>query len=90
MPSLTLAGPELSTSTGAGAATWLSSLLQHDSGQVGLATEHYYAYNACVAQGSSNYPALHKYFEATDISSGHCRDGSGDRRRPRCRSRLPV
>lgn len=67
-PSLTLAGPELSTSTGASAATWLTSLLQNDSGQVGLATEHYYAYNACVAQGSANYPELHKYFEATDIS----------------------
>ncbi|HEX3617479.1 MAG TPA: hypothetical protein VHU61_13120, partial [Solirubrobacteraceae bacterium] len=63
-PSLTLAGPELSAPT----APWLTSLLQHDSGAVGLATEHYYAYNACVAVGSSNYPALHKYFQATDIS----------------------
>jgi hypothetical protein len=63
-PSLTLAGPELAAPT----APWLTSLLQHDSGQVGLATEHYYAYNACVAQGSSNYPELHKYFRATDIS----------------------
>lgn len=68
LPAVTLAGPELSTSTGTAATSWLTSLLQHDSGQVGLATEHYYAYNACVAEGSSNYPALHKYFEATDIS----------------------
>jgi hypothetical protein len=68
LPSLTLAGPELSTSTGTAGASWLTSLLQHDTGQVGLATEHYYAYNACVAQGSSNYPELHKYFKATDIS----------------------
>ncbi|HEX3617126.1 MAG TPA: hypothetical protein VHU61_11355 [Solirubrobacteraceae bacterium] len=63
-PSLPLAGPELSAPT----AAWLTSLLQHDSGQVGLATEHYYAYNACVAEGSSTYPELHKYFQATDIS----------------------
>lgn len=68
LPSLTLAGPELSTPSGTAGASWLTSLLQHDSGQVGMATEHYYAYNACVAQGSSNYPALHKYFTATDIS----------------------
>jgi hypothetical protein len=67
-PTLPLAGPELSTSLGTTGASWLSSLLQHDSGQVGLATEHYYAYNACVANGSSNYPELHKYFQATDIS----------------------
>jgi hypothetical protein len=64
LPSLQLAGPELSSPT----APWLTSLLQQDSGQVGMATEHYYAYNACVAEGSSNYPALHKYFTATDIS----------------------
>jgi hypothetical protein len=60
----TLAGPELSAPT----APWLTSLLQHDPGQVGLATEHYYAYNACVAVGSSSYPELHKYFRATDIT----------------------
>ncbi|HWE59460.1 MAG TPA: hypothetical protein VG228_07165 [Solirubrobacteraceae bacterium] len=64
LPSLTLDGPELSSPS----APWLGSLLQHDSGQVGMATEHYYAYNACVAVGSSNYPALHKYFRATNIS----------------------
>jgi len=64
LPSLQLAGPELSSPT----APWLTSLLQNDSGQVGMATEHYYAYNACVAEGSSDYPALHKYFTATDIS----------------------
>jgi hypothetical protein len=63
LPSLTLAGPELSTPT----APWLSSLLATDSGQVGLATEHYYAYNACVAAGSASYPELHKYFQATNI-----------------------
>jgi hypothetical protein len=68
LPSLTLAGPELSTATGAAAGSWLTSLLQNDAGQVGLATEHYYAYNACVAEGSSNYPALHKYFDPTDIA----------------------
>ena len=64
LPSLTLAGPELSAPT----APWLTSLLQHDSGQVGLATEHYYAYNACVAQNSSSYPMLHRYYRATNIS----------------------
>lgn len=64
LPSLTLAGPELSAPT----APWLSSLLQYDAGQVGLATEHYYAYNACVAQSNSSYPMLHKYFRATNIS----------------------
>ena len=60
----TLAGPELSAPT----APWLSSLLQHEPGQVGLATEHYYAYNACVAVGSSSYPELHKYFRPTNIA----------------------
>jgi hypothetical protein len=59
-----LAGPELS----APSASWLTSLLQHDPGLVGLATEHYYAYNACVAIGSSSYPALHKYFRPTNIA----------------------
>ena len=65
LPSLTLAGPELSAPT----APWLTSLLQHDAGQVGLATEHYYAYNACVAAGSAAFPELHRYFRATDISA---------------------
>ena len=69
LPSLTLAGPELSTPTPPSGAAWLNSLLSEDAGQVGVATEHYYAYNACVAQGSSNYPELHKYFRATDIAS---------------------
>ncbi len=64
LKSLTLAGPELSMP----AASWLSALLADDPGQVGLATEHYYAYNACVQAGSTNYPVLHKYFRATDIS----------------------
>ena len=64
LPGLTLAGPELSMP----GAPWLNSLLSNDAGQVGLATEHYYAYNACVAQGSANFPELHKYFRATDIS----------------------
>ncbi len=64
LPSLTLAGPELSMPT----APWLQSLLSNDAGQVGLATEHYYAYNACAAAGSSGYPDLHKYFRATNIS----------------------
>lgn len=59
-----LAGPELSAPT----APWLTSLLTHDPGQVGLATEHYYAYNACVAVGSSSYPELHKYFRPTNIA----------------------
>jgi hypothetical protein len=64
LPSVTLAGPELSAPT----APWLSSLISHDAGQVGLATEHYYAYNACVARTSGNYPALHRYYRATNIS----------------------
>ncbi len=64
LPSLTLAGPELSDPT----APWLESLLAQDAGQVGLATEHYYAYNACAAAGSAAYPELHKYFQATNIS----------------------
>ncbi len=63
-PSLTLAGPELSAPT----APWLTSLLQHDPGQVGLATEHYYAYSACAGRGSSAYPALHRYFRITNIN----------------------
>lgn len=69
LPTLALAGPELSAPT----APWLSSLLQHDSSQVDLATEHYYAYNACVAKSSSSYPELHKYFQATDISQATAR-----------------
>ena len=64
LPSLTLAGPELSDPS----APWLSSLLSQDAGQVGLATEHYYAYNACVQAGSANYPGLRKYFQATNIA----------------------
>jgi hypothetical protein len=64
LPTLTLAGPELSAPT----APWLTSLLAHDPGQVGLATEHYYAYNACAAQSASAYPMLHKYFRTTNIS----------------------
>jgi hypothetical protein len=65
LPSLTLDGPELSAPT----APWLISLLQHDSGQVGVATEHYYAYNACVAQSSAQYPELHRYYRITDIGA---------------------
>lgn len=65
LPSLPLAGPELATP----GLTWLSSLLAADPSQVGMATEHYYAYNACVAAGSRSYPVLHKYFRVTDISS---------------------
>ncbi len=65
LPSLTLAGPELSAPT----PSWVSALLSDDAGQVGLATEHYYAYNACVAQSSSSYPELHRYFRATDIAT---------------------
>lgn len=64
LPALTLAGPELSAPT----APWLGSLLSHDAGQVGLATEHYYAYNACVSRSSGSYPALHRYYRATNIS----------------------
>ncbi len=64
LPGLTLAGPELSSTT----APWLVSLLAHDSSEVGLATEHYYAYNACAAAGSAGFPELHRYFRATDIS----------------------
>jgi hypothetical protein len=63
-PSLTLAGPEMSGPV----ASWLISLLSHDAGQVGLATEHYYAYNACAAPNSGSYPALHRYYRATNIS----------------------
>ncbi|MCL2418369.1 MAG: hypothetical protein FWD04_03690 [Conexibacteraceae bacterium] len=65
LPNLPLAGPELSTPK----APWETSLLAHDPGQVQMATEHYYAYNACVAQGSSGYPELHRYFRPTDISA---------------------
>jgi len=64
LPSLTLAGPEVSFPS----APWVSSLLSQDAGQVGLATEHYYAYNACVQAGSSGYPGLRKYFQATNIA----------------------
>jgi hypothetical protein len=64
LPALTLDGPELSAPT----APWLTSLLQHDSGQVGIATEHYYAYNACVPRGSAQYPELHRYYRITDIA----------------------
>ncbi len=63
-PSLTLAGPELSAPT----APWLTSLLSHDPGQVGLATEHYYAYSACAGQSSSGYPELHRYFRITNVN----------------------
>ncbi len=63
-PSLTLAGPELSAPT----APWLNSLLSHDPGEVGLATEHYYAYSACAGQNSSGYPELHRYFRITNIN----------------------
>ncbi|HEX3805088.1 MAG TPA: glycosyl hydrolase family 79 C-terminal domain-containing protein [Solirubrobacteraceae bacterium] len=63
-PSLTLAGPELSAPT----SQWLTSLIQHDPGQVGMATEHYYAYSACAASGSSAYPAIYRYFRPTNIS----------------------
>jgi hypothetical protein len=63
-PALTLAGPELSAPT----APWLTSLLQHDPGQVGLATEHYYAYSACAGPSSSGYPELHRYFRITNIN----------------------
>ncbi len=72
LTSLTLAGPELSTPLAPGGASWLNALLSDDAGQVGMATEHYYAYNACVAPYSSNYPELHKYFRATDIASADC------------------
>jgi hypothetical protein len=61
LPGLSLAGPELGSPTSA----WLQSLLAHDSSQVALATEHYYAYNACAAAGSSGYPELHKYFRSS-------------------------
>ncbi len=64
LPGLILAGPEMATPT----TRWLDSLISHDGSQVGLATEHYYAYNACVAPHSSNYPELHKYFRATNIA----------------------
>lgn len=64
LPELTLAGPEL----GAPTAPWLTSLLQHDPDQVGLATEHYYAYSACAAPHGSAYPMLHKYFRATNVT----------------------
>jgi hypothetical protein len=64
-PTLTLAGPELSAPT----SPWLTSLLEHDPGQVGLATEHYYAYSACAALGSSGYPVLYKYYRITNIST---------------------
>ena len=63
-PALTLAGPELSAPT----APWLTSLLQHDPGQVGLATEHYYAYSACAGRSTSGYPELHRYFRITNIN----------------------
>ena len=85
LPSLRLAGPELSSPT----APWLQSLLSYDAGQVGLATEHYYAYNACAAAGSANYPELHKYFTATDISQATAGDAGGHRRRPQRRSGVP-
>jgi hypothetical protein len=65
LPTIALAGPELANPR----APWLVSLLQHDPGQVSLATEHYYAYNACRAAGSPTYPELRRYFRATDISA---------------------
>jgi hypothetical protein len=64
LPGLSVAGPELGSPT----AAWELSLLQHDPSQVALATEHYYAYNACAAAGSSAYPELHKYFRITNIN----------------------
>lgn len=64
LPNVPLAGPELSAPT----APWLTSLLDNDPGQVSMATEHYYAYNACAGLGSSNYPEIHKYFRASNIS----------------------
>lgn len=64
LPTLPLAGPELAFPT----APWLASLIGHDGSQLNLATEHYYAYNACAAPKSSSYPALHKYFRLTNIS----------------------
>ena len=64
LPGVTLAGPELGSPT----APWLTSLLTHDPGQVGLATEHYYAYSACAGQNSAAYPELHRYFRITNIN----------------------
>jgi hypothetical protein len=57
--SIPLAGPE---STG-GESNWTSTLLQHDSGQVGLVTSHIYPLNACATPGSSTYPAVTKYLQ---------------------------
>jgi hypothetical protein len=64
LPNLPLAGPELSAPT----APWLTSLLKYDRSQVSMATEHYYAYNACAGVGSSNYPEIHKFFRASNIT----------------------
>jgi hypothetical protein len=64
LPNVPLAGPELSAPT----VPWLTSLLKHDRGQVSMATEHYYAYNACAGLESSNFPEIHKYFRASNIS----------------------
>jgi hypothetical protein len=64
LPNVPLAGPEVSAPT----VPWLTSLLHHEPGQVSMATEHYYAYNACAGLGSSNYPEIHKYFRASNIS----------------------
>ncbi|MGC9220562.1 MAG: hypothetical protein ACP5H2_04320 [Solirubrobacteraceae bacterium] len=63
LPTLTLAGPELAEPD----TSWLTSLLETDAGQVGLATEHYYAYSACAKTGSTSYPSLLKYFHITNI-----------------------
>jgi hypothetical protein len=71
LPGLTLAGPELSAPT----TPWLLSLLQHDSGQVGLATEHYYAYSACAAPNTQSYPVLQKYFRISSIAQATAQIG---------------
>jgi hypothetical protein len=64
LPGLTIAGPELGSPT----TPWLLSLLEQDGGQVGLATEHYYAYSACAAPGTQSYPVLQKYFRITSVA----------------------
>jgi hypothetical protein len=62
-PNVPLAGPELSNTV----ASWVTSLLQTNGQQVGMVTEHHYAYSACVAAGSANYPEIYKYFRPTNI-----------------------
>jgi hypothetical protein len=64
LPDLPLAGPELSAPT----APWLTSLIDNDGSQLSVATEHYYAYNACATPDSSSYPLIHKYFRASNIT----------------------